>query len=133
MKTTSILGPCGLAILIVACSSTRPGPVGSAGSHPERGEDAALAARLAQIHRGTIREGDARYVDLVLKNTSAERVDAFFTVDWLDAAGRPLVLGSGGWSPLVLDAGASQPVRIQAMPQDAAGWRLRFSSKESAR
>lgn len=120
-------------VIAAGCGTT------SANRHEEQtaaasdATDAQIEGSIDMLYQGTFHDGDARRVELTLRNKSQKRLECYFTVDWHDAAGKLLASGAGGWSKLSLDPGASQPIRIQSMPKDAAGWHLRFSSTGAVR
>lgn len=133
MKLSCIWVSLLLVALAAACGTTSQREREDHANVTANGSDPLIEHSLDMLYGGTFRDGEVRRVELTLRNKSGKRLEGYFTVDWNDAAGKPIERGAGGWSRIALDPGASQPIRIQPMPQGAEGWRLRFSSTDGGR
>ncbi len=112
-----------LVATLLGCSSTRS----QITTGPEIGSDAAIESKLEMRDPRTIGEGAARRLELRLTNTSSERIEFLFTVDWSDVNGHPVPLSPRQWTRLEIDGGATHTVRVEPMPTAAAQYRLRYS------
>jgi hypothetical protein len=123
------LWSCGwMLVLASACSSTRPHSATAAERATPGYSDSEIEARLELLDPRTVQRGESRQLVLDLHNKTSQRLEFQITIDWFDAKGLPVALAPLGWRPLKIDGGATQPLIFEPMPQDARGWRLRYTS-----
>jgi hypothetical protein len=123
MKT---LLPLLLVATLVGCSSTRS----QITTGPETGSDAAIESKLEMTDPNMIGEGNARRLEVRLRNVSPQHLVFLLTADWFDPNGRPVALSARRWIRLELPAQASAVVRVEPMPPEATSFRLRYSPAE---
>jgi hypothetical protein len=85
----------------------------------------ALADRLAMVDPRTGEEKGARFLELVLRNTSSNHVACRCAPQWFDAKGGPIP-APVDWRSVDLKSGAEARLRFAPMPAEARSWRLRF-------
>lgn len=122
---------CAVPILLGACSSTGHARE-TRDAHAEDGSDAGIESKLEILAPQIVQAGEERHLELDFRNKTSERVDCSFTIDWYDKTGKLVPLAPTSWSRLTLGAHASQPVRVEHMPQEACSWRPRFRNSGGA-
>lgn len=116
------------ALWICACrsSATR---AESAGAPPNTTpSDPEIEAQLEMIDPKIVAQGNDRALELGLRNGNGRAQEFFFTVDWFDATGKPVLMSAHAWTRLAIERNATVPVRVEGVPVEARSWRLRFTS-----
>lgn len=95
-----------------------------------RDTDFVIESKLELLDPRPVGVGSARALEFALRNTSSERLEFKYSVDWFDVGGRIVPLSSMAWHALGMDGRATSSVRVAPMPSEAVSWRLRFQSTE---
>jgi hypothetical protein len=125
-----------LAISIGACKAGPKVQGDAAQVSAAAGElrgDPDLEARLEVLDPSIRDSGTGRVLGFELRSKSAAVERLCYAIEWFDRRGAPVASNRFMWTPLVLEAGASNRVEVSVPVPEAESWRWHAVRADSAR